>query len=160
MFVYCNNNPVLYADPAGYMVQACPLCGPPIPCEDLIYETEYNSIGKLYEYWNDPKTGKHIWSRHHTTHGNAKKHTDPHDHEWKDDDDGNNKPGPPQPPNPNYTAPSNDTNRSNKSNQMIGEITTVAVISAMAYWGIKWIIAAALAPVTTGGSLVVAGLMP
>lgn len=160
MFAYCNNNPVMYKDHTGRRLQICPLCGSPYPYNELIYETDYNSIGKLYEYWNDPNTGKHVWCRHHTTHGNPTKHTDPHDHEWKDDDNGNNKPGPPLPPNPNYTAPGGSKSGDISHKETIGNAATLTLVCVVAYVGIKWILATIAAPVTGGGSLVVASITP
>ena len=81
-----------------------------------------------------------------------------HDHDWYDDDDGNNTENPKwQAPNPGFQAPSSNDNDSTK--MAAGAVSTVAIGYAI-YAGVKWIVAAFAAPATGGGSFVVAGVTP
>ena len=164
MFTYCNNNPVNMVDPSGTMPKFLPEYLEEFTewvetaVGTLLYVTEVNKKGYLFEYWVD-NNGKVRWSRHHTNHGNSKKHPlVPHDHEWYDDDDGNNTEDPKwQPPNPGFQAPGSDNDNSTK--MVAGAVGTIA-IGYVIYAGAKWIIAALAAPATGGGSLIVAGVTP
>ena len=164
MFTYCNNNPELFTDAAGTrMVPVDVLNASGIYdssyIESLIYSTEYNSKGALYEYWDDPITGDHVWSRHHTDHGYPKYHKNPHDHQWHKDDNDHNKPGPPLPPNTSFKSPNSKKGNDN-SMKTVGSIGCIAIIGYGVYVGVKWAIAIAAAPATAGGSLIVAGVTP
>ena len=164
MFTYCNNNPVNMVDPSGTMPKFLPEYLEEFTewvetaVGTLLYVTEVNKKGYLFEYWVD-NNGKVRWSRHHTNHGNGKKHPlVPHDHEWYDDDDGNNTEDPKwQPPNPGFQAPGSDNDNSTK--MVAGAVGTIAM-GYVIYAGAKWIIAALAAPATGGGSLIVAGVTP
>lgn len=166
MFVYCKNNPALTYDPSGTIPKFSPeylealgeyvdtAVGP------LLYVTLYNKKGALLEYWVD-KTGKVVQSRHHTNHGNGKQHpVVPHDHEWYDDDDGNNTENKHwERPNPGFKAPDSNNKRSDKMNfASLG--MSVVIAGFVVYETTKWVIAIFTAPVTCGGSLIVAGGMP
>ena len=164
MFAYCGNNPVNMIDSIGTFpkftqefVDALSDCVE-TTVGTLLYIAEVNKKGFLKEYWVD-SNGKVRWSRHHTNHGNSKEHPYvPHDHEWYDDDEGNNTQDPKgQPPNPGFQAPG--SNNDNSTKVVAGVVGTVA-IGYVVYVGAKWFIAAIAAPVTGGGSLVVAGVTP
>lgn len=141
MFAYCNNNPVNLIDSSG----ALPKFSPEFIKENgewvdtaigmLLYVTEFNRKGYLYEYWVELE-GKIRWSRHHTNHGNSKNHpVVPHDHEWHDDDDGNNTPNSKwQPPNPGFKAPGSDDN----STKMISGAVGFLVITYVSYVSERW----------------------
>jgi len=124
----------------------------------LLYVTKYNGGGFLYEYWVEPG-GRIRWVRHHANHGNSKDHPCvPHDHEWKEDENGNKREDPEwQPPNPGFPAPDSNNNKTTKT--IVGAVGTVAVGYA-AYAGIKWVAAFFAAPFTGGGSLIIAGVTP
>ena len=128
----------------------------------LRYVTEYTKKGELYEYWVNGD-GHIVHSRHHSDHGNPKNHEVPHDHDWYDDDDGNNKPGKGHSPDSGFQAPSLDENSDCKKMSVKGTaqilITTIGT-GYVIYAGIKWLVAIAGAPVTGGGSLAIAGVMP
>ena len=163
MFAYCGNNPVKMYDKTGFMPKFTPQAlqdmeewvetalGP------LLYIKELNSRGYLKEYWVEG-SGRVRWSRHHTNHGNSKKHpVVPHDHEWHDDDDGNNIEDKEwKTPDPGFRAPGSDDN---STKEVTKTVSTIAVAYA-AYVVIKWAVAALATPVTGGGSLVIAGVAP
>ena len=111
-----------------------------------------------FRYWVD-SNGKVRWSRHHTNHGNSKTHpVVPHDHEWYDDDDGNNTENPKwQPPNSGFQAPGSDNDKSTK---IVAGVAGTVAVGYVIYVGAKWIIAALAAPATGGGSLIIAGVTP
>lgn len=99
-------------------------------------------------------------SRHHSDHGNPKKHNNPHDHDWYDDDNNNHKPGPPTAVNTSFVAPQ----ASEAGDSGVGK-TAVYVAGGLAgvyilYQGIKWTIASLLAPFTAGTSYAVAFATP
>ena len=164
MFAYCNNNPVNMLDPAGmfakflheFLEKFTEWVTTPLGV--LRYVTELTKKGELYEYWVDIND-KVRWSRHHSNHGNSKEHTlVPHDHEWHDDDNGNNTQSKiSKPPNPNFQAP--NTNKNNTS-KLASEIAGAAVVGFVLYECAKWAIASFTAPLTGGGSLIAAGVTP
>ena len=164
MFAYCNNNPLNMVDLSGTIPKFLPDDLEEISeCVEtavgiLLYVRETNSKGFLKEYWVE-NTGKVHWSRHHTNHGNSKKHPlVPHDHDWYDDDNGNNTENPKwQPPNPGFKAPGSDNGNSQK---MVAKTLGTIAIGYAVYTGVKWFIAALTAPATGGGSLIVAGVTP
>ena len=164
MFAYCLNNPVNMIDLFGTMPKFLPENLKEVAqwvdttIGVLLYVTEVNSKGYLYEYWVE-NNGKVRWSRHHTNHGNAKKHPlVPHDHEWYDDDDGNNTEDPKwQPTNPGFKAP--DSNKNDSAKKAIGAVGGV-VLGYVVYVGVKWVVATLAAPTTFGGSLIIAGVTP
>ena len=164
MFVYCSNNSVNMIDPTGTMPKFLPEFLKEFSewvetaLGTLLYVPIVDKKGYLLEYWVD-SNGKVRWSRHHTNHGNSKRHpVVPHDHEWYDDDDGNNTEDSNwQPPNSGFQAPNSGNDNSTK--MVTGTVGTVA-IGYVIYVGAKWIIAALTAPATGGGSLIVAGATP
>ena len=164
MFAYCLNNPVNMVDVTGafpkFLIEFIESCTEWVETAigTLLYITETTAKGELMEYWVDSNAKVH-WSRHHTNHGNSKTHpVVPHDHEWYDDDDGNNTEDPKwQHPNPGFKAPKSKDDNSAKI--VAGAISTAA-IGYVIYTGAKWFIAAIAAPATGGGSLIVAGVTP
>ncbi len=91
MFVYCLNNPANYVDTTGYYPIKCSENFSAVnnwvdtPFGKLEYSTTYTPKGDLYEHRSDAN-GVKRWSRHHSEHGNPKKHPIvPHDREWHDD---------------------------------------------------------------------------
>ncbi len=164
MFAYCNSNPVIASDPTGTLPKFLPDFIDKIPdwvdtpLGPLKYVVERTKKGDLYEYWVTANALVR-WSRHHTNHGNAKNHPlVPHDHEWYDDDDGNNTEDPEwQPPNPGFQAPGSDNDNSTK---IVAGVAGTVAVGYVIYVGVKWIIAALAAPATGGGSLIVAGATP
>ena len=165
MFAYCDNKPVNYIDYSGCFPKFTPdfLDKSSELVETayglLRYVTEYNSKGKLYEYWVDDNN-KVLRSRHHTNHGNSKKHPlIPHDHRWYDDDDGNNKPDSTiLPPDEGYKSPT--TKKNNDFLKKAVNATATVATGYIIYTGIKWVIALVAAPPTGGASLAVAGVTP
>ena len=132
--------------------------GGSVSSAEFTYRYEYSKQGDLYEYWDDPVTGKHVWSRHHSDHGNPKYHKNPHDHSWYDDDDGNNRPGPPLPVNPSFHAPE-VTNSNDASSDAL--YVGGALVGGVALWYVvKWSIAVALALETGGASVGLAAAIP
>ena len=178
MFAYCNNNPINIEDSTGkYPTYATASADSGSNSRSnnkkdriniytglidlgngLWYDTTFNKHGELYEHWYDSNQ-KEIWSRHYSDHGNPKQHPmNPHDHAWKEDDDGNNTPGPGMPPNPQFQVPNNQNN--NNELQMVGELVGGAAVGYIVYVGVKWLVAVVAAPATGGASLVVAGATP
>ena len=164
MFAYCLNNPVNMFDISGMLPSFLPehlakwASLVKTPYGELFYTNEVNGRGFLKEFWVD-RNGKIRWSRHHTNHGNSKDHpVVPHDHDWYEDDDGNNKQDPKwQYPNPGFKAP--DSNDDKTTKMAAGTVGTL-VVGYGIYLGLKWAVAALAAPVTGGGSLIVAGVTP
>ena len=161
MFAYCLNNPVNNFDPDGRLPKIAKEVLEKFtewvatPLGMLRYVTEKTKQGDLYEHWYD-KNDVIQWSRHHSNHGNGKKHPIvPHDHEWYDDDDGNHKPKTPgTTPNEAFKAPEQSNTTKIVAN-VIGAAAGYGV-----YLGVKWLVAACAAPCTGGFSLALAGVTP
>ena len=64
------------------------------------------------------------------------------------------------PPNPGFKPPENKNDENNDAVKMTAEIIGVAAVGYLIYVGVKWIIAGVTAPVTGGGSLIIAGVTP
>lgn len=164
MFAYCMNNPTNMVDSVGalpkFLIEFVEEVGELVDTifGTLYYITEYTKKGELKEYWVG-EDAKVYWSRHYTNHGNSKEHPlVPHDHEWYDDDDGNNTENSKwEPPNPGFQAP--DSNKDDSTKAVIGTVGTV-VVGYGIYATIKWAVALFSAPVTGGGSLIIAGVTP
>ena len=77
----------------------------------------------------------------------------PHDHDWGINEKGDWAPG------PGYPTPQEATAHAQVAVGLVSA-GAAAVIGYGVYLGIKWSIAALLAPVTAGASLVVAGATP
>ncbi len=121
MFAYCNNNPVMYADPAGncskhvgYYMPSCPDCNPDLGAliaergahwavvntEILNYNPGPYGVPNSHTVDNADgyirerwygPDGRAVKDKHHTDHGNSKLHHNPHIQYWKWDDPKNPK---------------------------------------------------------------------
>ena len=167
MFAYCYNNPVNMIDVLGttpvFTREQIEAFGEWVETilGTLIYMSKLSKKGSLLEYWLE-SNGKIRWSRHHTDHGYPKKHPlVPHDHEWKDDGNGNNHEDPNGlPPNPGFQAPNSKKSIDDNVTKTVAATVGTAAVVYIAYLGVKWVIAAVAAPATCGGSLIVAGVTP
>ena len=135
--------------------------GIPIEINGTIYyyAISYNSQGELYEYWFDVD-GNLVHVRHHSTHGNAAEHSNPHDHDGKKDKNGNNTIDHKRlPVDDNFKSPDLMHNPQ-LDYETVGAVATGIIIGYAAYQIAKWAVATFLAPVTGGTSYIIAGATP
>lgn len=178
MFAYCGNNPVNRVDASGSMhvrIDDFGGGGLSVNGAGVVVCRSYGDgdvpfYGNPGGYAKSPDgtkervygpDGKPSRDRHHTDHGNPKKHPDvPHDHDWGFDENGKWQPGLPYPSPPGPLKPQESQSNSNSYGNEVITAVGIGIGGVILYEFAKWGIAAILAPSTLGGSIIIAGVTP